>query len=53
MKKTYQNPEMKIVKVKTAQLLIDSPTTLRIGENVNTAAGAESRRYRGSQWEDE
>jgi len=45
MKKTYQNPEMKVVKIKTAQLLAGSPLQLGIGESFKSADGAESRRF--------
>lgn len=50
MKKIYQNPEMKVVKIQTAKMLAASQ--LGIGENVNTAEDAESRSF-GSHWDDE
>lgn len=52
MKKIYQNPELKVVKIKTAQLLAGSPLQLGIGDKVNSADGAESRRF-GSFLDDE
>ena len=52
MKKIYQNPELKVVKIKTAQLLAGSPLQLGIGDEVKTTTGAESRRF-GSFLDDE
>lgn len=52
MKKIYQNPELKVVKIKTAQLLAGSPLQLGIGEGVGNAKDAESRRF-GSFLDDE
>ena len=52
MKKIYQNPELKVVKIKTAQLLAGSPLQLGIGKSFDTAEGAESRRF-GSFLDDE
>ncbi len=50
MKKTYQNPTIKVVKVQTNnQILADS--SLGIGDPVNSASKADSRG--GSFWEDE
>lgn len=55
MKKIYQNPEMKIVKVQVAQLMVTSPatTTVEVGDNLTTAEGAESRSFNTSIWDDE
>ncbi len=44
MKKTYKNPEIKIVKIQTQQLIAAS---LGVGENVNSAAGAEAPEFNG------
>ncbi|MBR0050306.1 MAG: hypothetical protein IJP74_13490 [Prevotella sp.] len=49
MKKTYKNPELKIVNVRTAQLMIASPG---YGGSTNAVEGNLSRR-RGSDWEDD
>ena len=49
MKKIYQNPEMKIVKVQPSQMIAES---VGFGDNVTTASGAESRRHGGSLWDD-
>lgn len=50
MKKIYQNPEMKVIKIQTAKMLAASQ--LGIGDNVNTAEGADARRF-DSFWDDE
>lgn len=50
MKKIYQNPEMKVIKIQTAKMLAASQ--LGIGDSVVTAEGADARRY-DSFWEDE
>lgn len=50
MKKIYQNPEIKVVKIQTAKMIAASQ--LGIGDNVESASGAESRRF-GSHWDDE
>jgi len=49
MKKIYQNPEMKVIKIQTAKMLAAS---LGIGASVESASGAESRRF-GSFLDDE
>lgn len=49
MKKTYQNPEIKIVKVQTAQIMAASPG---YGGSTNETEGNLSRRG-GSLWDDE
>lgn len=51
MKKTYQNPTTKIVKIHTVQMIAASET-LGFGASVTTAAGTESRQG-GDFWEDE
>ena len=51
MKKIYQNPEIKIVKVQTAQMIAASDQR-GFGDDVDTASGAESRRF-GGLWDDE
>ena len=55
MKKIYQNPEMKIVKVQVAQMIAASPetTTVEVGEPVTTAEDAESRSFNSSIWDEE
>ena len=51
MKKTYQNPTMKIVKVKTTQMIAASgPGTQMYGKN---ATGEAMSRDGGSLWDDE
>lgn len=50
MKKIYQNPEMKVIKIQTAKMLAASQ--LGIGDNVNTAEDADARRF-DSFWDDE
>jgi hypothetical protein len=53
MKKIYKNPELKVVKIKTAPLMAGSPTQqMGFGESVETATGAEARRFR-SLWDDD
>ena len=50
MKKIYQNPEIKMVKVQTTQMIAASE--LRgFGDSVESASGAESRG--GGFWDDE
>ena len=51
MKKIYQNPEIKIVKVQTAQMIAASEQR-GFGDSVESASGADSRRG-GSLWDDE
>jgi len=50
MKKTYQNPSTKVVRIE--QHLMETVSTIGFGAAVGSAAGAESRRGRGS-WEDD
>ena len=50
MKKIYQNPEMKVIKIQTAKMLAASQ--LGIGDSVGSASGAEARRY-DPLWDDE
>ena len=50
MKKTYINPETKIVRVEVVHMIALSER-LGIGEATNDASGAESRR--GGFWDDE
>lgn len=49
MKKTYQNPEIKIVKVQMAQMIAAS---IGFGEDVTDASKADARRG-GGFWDDE
>ena len=49
MKKIYQNPEIKIVKVQTAQIMVASPG---YGGSTTETAGNLSRRG-GSLWDDD
>ena len=51
MKKIYQNPEIKVVKIQTAKMIAASEK-VSFGASVDTAEGAESRRF-GSHWDDE
>ena len=50
MKKTYQNPTIKVVKVQTNNQILEA-SSLGFGESVNSASKADSRS--GSFWEDE
>jgi len=43
MKKTYQNPETTVVRIETPHILAGSEK-LKIGDPVESAAGAETRR---------
>ena len=52
MKKTYQNPEIKIFKVQTAQMIAASDKR-GFGDSVDTASGAESRCLGGSYWDED
>lgn len=53
MKKIYQNPETKVVRVEVTRMIAGSEK-MGIGANVSSASGAESRRGRGSSlWDDE
>ena len=45
MKKIYQNPEILIVNIQSAQIMSASEE-LHFGSSVNTASGAESREGR-------
>lgn len=49
MKKTYQNPTMKIVKVKTTQMIATSPKAQMYGKD----ATSEGMSRRGRSWDDE
>ena len=51
MKKIYHNPEIKIVKVQTAQMIAASEKR-GFGDSVESASGAESRRF-GGFWDDD
>ena len=42
MKKTYQNPNIQVVRIATSNIMA---TSLPIGDSVTTAAGAESREF--------
>lgn len=48
MKKTYQIPTIKVVRVETLQMIAES---IYMGDSVTTASGAESRRR--DFWDDE
>ena len=50
MKKIYQNPEIKIVKVQTAQIMAGSPG---YGGNTIETSGNLSRENGGSLWDDD
>ena len=50
MKKTYQNPEIKIVSVQTTPILAGSPG---YGGSTNETRGNLSRQYGGAFWDDE
>ena len=50
MKKIYQNPKIKIVKVQTAQMVASSPG---YGGNTTESSGNLSRRFGGSLWDDD
>ncbi len=53
MKKIYQNPETKVVRVEVTHMIAASER-ISIGASVESASGAESRRGRGSSlWDDE
>jgi len=52
MKKTYQNPELKIVKIQSAKIIAAS-LQLGIGDTVTSANGAEARGHRESVWDDD
>ena len=49
MKKTYQNPEMKIVKIQVSQILAGSPG---YGGTTDAIDGNASRRF-GGVWDDD
>jgi len=53
MKKTYQNPVIKVVKIQTLQMMAASPQTIGFGASVTSASGAESRRFGGDFLDDE
>lgn len=50
MKKTYQNPTIKIVKIQTVNMIAESP--MRIGSEYQSGDAVLSRRG-GSSWDDE
>ena len=52
MKKIYQNPEIKIVKIQTQQMMAGSEQ-MGFGTPTEDAGEAESRKYRGSLWDEE
>ena len=53
MKKTYQNPEIKVVKVQTAQMIAAS-TEVGVGSNYDPeTSGAIQSRRGGSLWDDD
>ena len=49
MKKTYQNPEMKIVKIQVSQMIAASPG---YGGTTDKTSGNASRRF-GGVWDDD
>lgn len=51
MKKIYQNPETRVIRLVVAHMIAGS-YTMGIGDSVNSASGAESRRG-GYSWDDE
>ena len=51
MKKTYQNPTTKIVKIQIMQMIAASDK-MGFGASVDSASGAESRRG-GFTWDDD
>jgi len=51
MKKTYQNPLTKIVRIEAARMIAASEK-MDFGDKVSTASGADSRR-RNDAWDDE
>lgn len=52
MKKIYQNPEIKVFKIQTQQLMAGSEQ-MGFGAPVSTAAGADSRKYNNDFWDEE
>ena len=52
MKKTYIDPTIKIVKIKPA-LLLSGSEQIKVGSNYDGTTTIESRRNRGSIWDDE
>lgn len=51
MKKTYQNPELKVVKIQSAKMIAVSQ--IGFGNSVGDASGAEARGHRESVWDDD
>ena len=51
MKKTYQNPLTKIVRIEAARIMAASER-MGFGSSVDSASGADSRR-RNDAWDDE
>jgi len=52
MKKTYQNPLTKIVRIEAARMIAASSESMGFGKSVTSASGADSRR-RNDAWDDE
>lgn len=52
MKKTYINPTIKVVKIKSALLLTGSEQ-IKVGSNYDGTTTIESRQNRGSIWDDD
>ena len=53
MKKIYQTPEMKIVKIETTHIMAGSEYLEITEETTNDASGAEGRSSWGNLWDDE
>lgn len=53
MKKTYQNPEMKIVNVQTTQLMAGSPDGFNSTKGTTKVSGSAALGRGGSYWDDE
>ena len=55
MKKTYQNPEMKVVKIQVAQMIAASPEGFKgaLGTEGGDGSGALGRRGGDDLWDDD
>ena len=55
MKKIYQNPTTKVMRIELHQMIAASPTTEQrgFGDDVDDASGADARRFGSSLWDDE
>lgn len=53
MKKTYQNPEINIVKIETTQMIAQSDFENRLGTSSVGGNGSNALGRQGSSWDDD